>query len=55
MEYAVITLGSIGLPATDDHLKVKESQVFLHIRLKEWPYKEKKFLLGGIIFIPEIE
>ena len=34
---SIITRGSIGLPGTDDPLKVKEYRVFLRIRVKERP------------------
>ena len=34
-EHVVVNRGSIGLLGTDDPLKVKESHVFLRIRIEE--------------------
>ena len=55
MKNDVTNEGSMGLNVTDDPLKVKEFQVFLRIRLKEWTYNKEKFLLGGNVLIFEIE
>ena len=53
-DYVVITWCFLGLPKTDDTLKVKESRVFLRIQIKEWS-KNGKTILFEIVFIFEIE
>ena len=53
--HVVITRGSISLPGTDDTLKVKESRVFLRIRIKEWSENGKKISIWYIFLIFEME